>query len=94
MAEANGVNNMATIEEMRVCIGEMARLKDQSRLLPQGIVAGALCVSKQRLDFLVRDGVIDSECVSGCRLVVVGSALNYARRRFQRSTEGRLCVRR
>ena len=78
---------MATIEQMAESILNLGELCRQSRLLPHGIVASRLCVSKQRLDDLIRDGVVRTEKVCGARLVLVRSALIFAKARYQRISE-------
>ena len=75
---------MATIEQMEACISDLRRLSRVSRLLPHGMVASRLLVSKQRLSDLIQDSVIQTESLDGCRLVVVASALRFAIKRYHR----------
>lgn len=76
---------MSTIEQMVASISCLRTLRSVSRLLPHGVVASALNVSKQRLSDLIRDGVVRTELAMGCRLVVVQSALTFAEGRYHRT---------
>ncbi len=76
---------MPTPEQILACISGLDELRRKSRLLPHGIVAARLCVSRQRLDELIRRGVVETDSVDGGRLVVVASALSYAKARYQRT---------
>jgi hypothetical protein len=60
----------------------LQKLLKQSRLLPHGVVAAALDVSKQRLSNLILGGYVDTETVCGARLVSVSTALFYAKARW------------
>jgi hypothetical protein len=70
-------------------VAEVKKLAASSRLLPLGIVASGLCVSKQRLSDLIKDGRILTEALSGARLVVVSSALKFATARCLRMSRGK-----
>ena len=81
---------MSTNEQMAASISDLQTLEKLSRLLPLGIVASGLNVSKQRLSDLIRDGRVTTESVAGSRLVVVASALTFAKARYRRKCRGKL----
>ena len=55
----------------------------KSRLLPPSIVSSELYICKQRLQQLIDSERIQSETIFGVRLVVVRSALIYAKKRYR-----------
>lgn len=71
-------------DRLQKSVADLRRLARVSRLLPPGVVASVLDVSKQRVSDLCSRGVILTEPVLGSRLVVVSSALRFAELRCHR----------
>jgi hypothetical protein len=78
---------MSTREQLESCIEALKNLSRRSRLLPPGVVASELNVSKQRLNDLIEEGRIQTETLAGSRMVLVSSATKFAVNRWQRAND-------
>jgi hypothetical protein len=75
---------MNTLEDYAASVADLKTVLKRYRVLPHGVVAAQLRISHQRLSDLILKKAIETEPYFGARAIVVVSALNYAKARYQR----------
>ena len=76
---------MNTLVDMAACVSDLRSLRKLYRVLPHGVAAMKLRVSRYTLFDLIRDGYVQTEPYFGGSAVLVDSLLKYAKARHQRA---------